>query len=88
MRYYHYHGETAYCGTDIDEYLALPDDEELDIEEYEEAMVQQLFDSYSYLATGWDEESDDPDFEENFKADCSVFLVEITKEQYDEEMGG
>ena len=33
MRYYHYHGETAYCGTDIDEYLALPDDEELDIEE-------------------------------------------------------
>lgn len=51
MRYYHYHGETAYCGTDIDEYLALPNDEELDIEEYEEAMLQQLFDSYSYLAT-------------------------------------
>ena len=87
MRYYHYHGETAYCGTDIDEYLALPDDEELDVEEYEEAMAQQLFDSYSYLATGWNEESDDPDFEENFKADCSVSLVEITKEQYDEEMG-
>jgi hypothetical protein len=87
MRYYHYHGETAYCGTDIDEYLALPDDEELDIEEYEEAMIQQLFDSYSYLATGWDEESDDPDFEEEFKADCSVYLVEITKEQYNEEMG-
>ena len=87
MRYYHYHGETAYCGTDIDEYLALPDDEELDIEEYEEAMIQQLFDSYSYLATGWGEESDNPDFEEEFKADCSVYLVEITEEQYNEEMG-
>ena len=87
MRYYHYHGETAYCGTDIDEYLALPDDEELDVEDYEEAMLQQLFDSYSYLATGWDEESDDPDFEENFKADCHVYLVEITEEQYSEEMG-
>lgn len=87
MRYYHYHGETAYCGTDIDEYLALPDDEELDVEEYEEAMIQQLFDSYSYLATGWDEESDDPDFEEEFKADCTAFLVEITEEQYNEEMG-
>ena len=49
--------------------------------------LQQLFDSYSYLATGWDEESNDPDFEENFKADCSVFLVEITEEQYNEEMG-
>ena len=87
MRYYHYHGETAYCGTDIDEYLALPDDEELDIEEYEEAMIQQLFDSYSYLATGWDEESDNPDFEEEFKADCTVYLVEITEGQYNEEIG-
>jgi replication-associated recombination protein RarA len=55
--------------------------------EYEEAMIQQLFDSYSYLATGWDEESDDPDFEEEFKADCTVYLVEITEEQYNEEMG-
>ncbi len=87
MRYYHYHGETAYCGTDIDEYLALPDDEELDVEEYEEAMIQQLFDSYSYLAIGWDEESDDPDFEEEFKADCTAYLVEITEEQYNEGMG-
>lgn len=87
MRYYHYHGETNYCGTDIDEYLAFPDDEELDVEDYEENMLQQLFDSYSWLETGWDEDSDDPDFEENFKADCTVYLVEITEEEYNEEKG-
>ena len=85
MKYYHLHGETSYCGTDLDEYFA----EECDIDEgdYQEGMLQQLFDSYSYLATGWDEESDDPDFEEDFKADCYVYLEEITKEKYDEAMG-
>lgn len=87
MRYYHHHGETAYCGTDIDIFLALPDNEELDVEDYEEAMLQELFDSYSYLDMEWGEDSNDPDFEENFKADCSVYLVEITEEQYNEKMG-
>lgn len=85
MKYYHLHGETAYCGTDIDEYFA--EEGEVDEEDYCEGMVQQLFDSYSYLATGWDEESDDPDFEENFKADCYVYLKEISKEEYEENMG-
>jgi hypothetical protein len=84
MRYYHYHGNTAYCGTDIDEYLALPDDEELDAEDYEEEMLQRLYDDYSYLENGWD--GDDPD-EEEFKADCNVYLVEISEEEYNEEMG-
>lgn len=83
MRYYHYHGSTAYCGTDIDEYLALPDEEELDSEDYEEEMLQRLYDDYSYLENGWDEEVD----EDNFKADCNVYLVEITEEEYNEEMG-
>lgn len=83
MRYYHYHGNTAYCGTDIDEYLALPDDEEPDVEDYEEEMLQRLYDDYSYLENGWDEEAD----EDNFKADCNVYLVEITEEEYNEEMG-
>lgn len=87
MRYYRLHGETAYCGTDVDAYLAFPDDEELDVEDHEETMLQDLFDSFSYLETGWNEESDDPDFEENFKADCTVYLVEITEEEYNENMG-
>ncbi len=82
MKYYHLHGETAYCGTDVDEYFA--EEGEIDGEDYQEGMLQQLFDSYSYLATGWDEESDDPDFEENFKADCYVYLTEISKEEYEE----
>lgn len=84
MRYYHYHGNTAYCGTDIDEYLALPDEEEIDVEDYEEAMLQTLYDDYSYLEYGWDE--NDPD-EENFKADCNVYIVEISEAEYNEAMG-
>ena len=81
MRYYHCHGNTAYCGTDIDEYLALPDDEELDVEDYEETMLQILYDDYSYLEYGWDE--DDPD-EDEFKANCDVYIVEITEAEYNE----
>lgn len=84
MRYYHYHGNTAYCGTDIDEYLALPDEEEIDVEDYEEAMLQTLYDDYSYLEYSWDE--NDPD-EENFKADCNVYIVEISEAEYNEAMG-
>lgn len=84
MKYYHYHGNTAYCGTDIDEYLALPDDEELNIEEYEETMLQILYDDYSYLEYGWGE--DDPD-EEEFKANCDVYIVEITEADYNEATG-
>ena len=84
MRYYHYHGNTAYCGTDIDEYLALPDEEEIDVEDYEEAMLQTLYDDYSYHEYGWDE--NDPD-EENFKADCNVYIVEISEAEYNEAMG-
>ena len=84
MKYYHYHGETAYCGTDIDEYLALPDDEEIDEEDYEAEMLQTLYDSYSYLENGWDE--DEPD-EEEFKANCNVYIVEITEAEYNEAMG-
>lgn len=88
MKYYHLHGETAYCGTDTDEYYAFPDDEEVDIQDYEENMAQTLFDSYSYLVNGWDnDEPEDEDFEESFKADCNIYMVEITKEEYDENTG-
>ena len=51
MKYYHLHGETGYCGTDLDEYFA--EESEIDKGDYQEGMLQQLFDSYSYLATGW-----------------------------------
>ena len=85
MKYYHLHGETAYCGTDIDLYFA--EEGEIDEEEYCESMLQELFDSYSYLATGWGNESDDPDFEENFKADCHVYIEEIPHEHGEIIMG-
>ena len=47
-------------------------------------MLQTLYDDYSYLENGWDE--DDPD-EDNFKANCDVYIVEISEEEYKEAEG-
>ena len=82
MKYYHIHGETRYCGTDIDNYI----ETETELSTYEEReieidMVNDLTDSYSYLESGWGEDLTDEE-EEEFRADCCVEITEITEREF------
>ena len=82
MKYYHIHGETRYCGTDIDNYIET--ETELSVQEEREIetdMVNDLTDSYSYLESGWDEDLTEEE-EEDFRADCCVIITEIMEKQY------
>lgn len=82
MKYYHIHGETRYCGTDIDNYIETETELSAQAErEIETDMVNDLTDSYSYLESGWDEDLTEEE-EEDFRADCCVIITEITEKQY------
>ena len=82
MKYYHIHGETIYCGTDIDNYIETENEyNSRDIEEIENDMIEDLVCEYSYLKSGWDEELTEEE-EEDFRADCFVEVTEITEKEY------
>ena len=82
MKYYHIHGETRYCGTDIDNYIETENGyNSRDIEEIEDDMIEDLVSAYSYLESGWDEELTEEE-EGDFRADCFVEVTEITEKEY------
>ena len=82
MKYYHIHGETRYCGTDIDDYIETESEYSFqDIQEIENDMIENLVSSYSYLESGWDEDLTEEE-EEDFRADCLVEITEITEKEY------
>ena len=82
MKYYHIHGETQYCGTDIDNYVETKSEYNFqDIQEIENDMIENLVSSYSYLESGWDEDLTEEE-EDNFRADCFVEITEITEKEY------
>ena len=82
MKYYHIHGETRYCGTDVDDYIKTENEYNFqDIQEIESDMIENLVSSYSYLESGWDEDLTEEE-EEDFRADCLVEITEITEKEY------
>lgn len=82
MKYYHIHGETRYCGTDIDNYEAFETKlSTQQIRDIEHEMVEDLVSAYSYLESGWDEDLTNEE-EDDFRADCYVEITEITEREY------
>lgn len=82
MKYYHIHGETRYCGTDIDNYVETENEYNIhDIQEIENDMIEDLISSYSYLESGWDEELTEEEYDD-FRANCFVEVTEITEKEY------
>ena len=82
MKYYHIHGKTGYCGTDIDNYIETENEyNSRDIEEIENNMIEDLVCEYSYLESGWDEDLTEEE-EEDFRANCFVEVTEITEKEY------
>lgn len=85
MRYIYFHGSTGYCGTDYHEFGEFPDEtEDSIIEDISQNYAHDNADSYSYLATGWDDfetEQDEEDYYEDAYSYCG--WEEISKEEHD-----
>ena len=95
MFYYKITADTPYCGTEMEDYVAFeerPTNAELD--ELAEEMCRNNAESYEYLVSGWNDEMFEDMTEEeqaeeidNYYADCSGTWVEVSDEEYLEEMG-
>lgn len=88
MKYFRIDYESAYCGTQNTDYHCqegelTPDQEQ----EIWEDKTQDLFEMFGYLINGWAEDDPTEEEEEEFKADCSVEITEITKEEWEEGVG-
>ena len=92
MRYIRFEGDTPYCGTSFETYMAFDDDVADDyLDELAEEFVSTNAESYEYLATGWDTD-DIPDEEleqtlEDYHLSCEGSWLEVSKEEYIENTG-
>ena len=93
MFYYKFTAQAVYCGTDNEYYVATKEpltDKEID--EMREEYARENAESFEYLLTGWEDDNfeDEDEREEaltNYYADCGCKCEEITKEEYEEDLG-
>ena len=95
MHYYKITTTTIYCGTDIEHYIASQESmSEEEVRETAEELTRENAESFEYLLTGWNgeniEDLNEDEIQElldNYYADCSCEYEEISKEEYEENMG-
>lgn len=87
MRYFKFHGGNGYCGCDFTDYVAFEDDEvdEDLLNEYDEEFARNNAESFSHVATGWCEDWEDEQEEEDYYANAWCVHEEITEEEYNKE---
>lgn len=95
MNYYKITTTTPYCGTDNEHYIASQEPigkEEL--QETAEELTRENAENFEYLLTGWNDENIEDMSEDevqelldNYYADCSYECEEISKEDYEENIG-
>ena len=73
----------GYCGCDISEVLEVENIEEA--EAYAAEGIYDYAESYTYVATGWDEDFESEEEEEDYYENCTFDIEEITEEEYQEE---
>ena len=85
MFYYRFRSSAGYCGTEQE--FCLSFEEPLTKEEQDdfcEEYSQEAFESFSYLATGWNEDFESEEEEESFREQCECDCIEITQKEYEE----
>jgi hypothetical protein len=93
MFFYRITANTPFCGTEYVYHIASKERiEKSEFAEYEEQYANENGQDFDYLVTGWDDENFDSEEErdealENYYAECEAHMEEITKEEYEEEMG-
>ena len=87
MYYYKFTATTPYCGTDR---VELIDREEpmtqSEIDNLCAELAEENGEMYTHLATGWDDDWESEEDEENYFADCCCECEELTFEQWLDEM--
>ena len=83
MRYIKFTGGNGYGGWDFEEVQEFPDDtpDEL-FDEIASDMERDNGESYSHVATGWNEDFEDEVAEENYYNDCWSNWEEISAEEF------
>lgn len=85
MRYIHFTGGNDYCGCDIDEQEAFPDNvTDYELDEIAENKAIENGESFSHCATGWNEDFESEEEEEDYYEGCWCEWEEISKEEYEE----
>lgn len=88
MKYIKINFGNEYCGCDGEKYLAFEDDStEEEIDEYAYELAIENANSYSYLYTGWENDFEDEDDEENYYSNIEFFWEEVSKEEWIENNG-
>lgn len=95
MFYYKITADTPFCGTNCEEYVASK--EELtpaELDEMAEEFCRNNAEGYEYLVSGWDDEmledmseEEQAEIIENYYADCDGSWEQISKEEFESEMG-
>ena len=92
MRYIKFKADTPYCGTDHEEYCAVPDDtDDVCLDDMAEDIRWNNAEGYEYLVSGWNNENFEDLTEEeqqelidNYYADCYGGWEEISQKEYEE----
>ena len=93
MFYYKFTARAVYCGTDNEYHVVTKEPlTEKEIEEMKEEYARENAESFEYLLTGWEDDAFDDEGEReedlnNYYADAECSCEEITKEQYEEDLG-
>lgn len=95
MKYYKFTCGTPYCGTENEYYVKSADPlSEGDLAEIADEYAEQAFQDYSYLHSGWNDENledmteeEAEEYMDNFRADCYCEYEEISREEYEENVG-
>ena len=81
MKYYRITTYTTYCGEEIDHYMAIPDDENIEDSKYMARICDILADD----AMEWWDDYSQEDYEDDYEAylgDCGYDIEEISEKEY------
>lgn len=85
MRYIHFTGGNGYCGCDIDEYVEFEGDTlDEDLDQYAADLAADNGETFSYVATGWGEDFESEQEENDYYENCWCNWEEVSEEEYEE----
>lgn len=85
MKYYKFIANTPYCNTQNEYYHSFSDDiSEKELNEIAEEYRLENGETYSYLATGWEDDFETEEDKEMYYDDCECCYYEILEEEFRE----
>lgn len=86
MRYIHFYGSAGYCGTDYDDFQVFDSNiGDSELNQISEDMAYDCAQSYSYLHTGWEEDFENEEDEEQYYENAMSYCgwEELSKKEWE-----